>query len=90
VAKENDINRQTQDSAIKYIAKCVDICWSMCQHEPPVFIDFPETNGETCLDVNMYKPYTKSGKYIDFIVWPPLYLYMGGPLLGKGVAQGRS
>ncbi|XP_060589656.1 myosin-J heavy chain-like isoform X2 [Ruditapes philippinarum] len=90
VAIENNIDRQTQDSTIKYIAKCVDICWSMCQHEPPVFFDLPETNGETCLDVNVYKPYTKSGKYIDYIVWPPLYLYMGGPLLGKGVAQGRS
>jgi hypothetical protein len=27
---------------------------------------------------------------VDYIVWPPLYLHENGPLLCKGVAQGKA
>jgi hypothetical protein len=40
------------------------------------------------LSTDIYKTYTKSGKFIDYIVWPVLYLYQGGNILSKGVAQG--
>lgn len=70
--------------------KCVDVCWSMSQHVPPVFINFDEIRcGSLNFNTDMYKPYTKTGKYVDFVVWPALYLHEGGPMLSKGVAQGR-
>jgi hypothetical protein len=34
------------------------------------------------------KPYTTSGTFVDYIVWPALLLYKNGPVLVKGVAQG--
>ncbi|XP_060589659.1 uncharacterized protein LOC132744884 [Ruditapes philippinarum] len=71
-----------------YIQKCVNICWSMYRHNPPVFIELPELKESTPFDTNKYKPYTSSGKFIDYIVWPALYLHEDGPLLCKGVAQG--
>lgn len=35
-----------------------------------------------------FKEYTTRGKFLDFIVWPALYLHKGGPLLAKGIAEG--
>jgi hypothetical protein len=60
----------------------------MCRHNPPVFIEFPDVKENIPFDTNKYKPYTRSGKYIDHIVWPAIHLHEGGPLLCKGVAQG--
>ncbi|XP_045203653.1 myosin heavy chain, skeletal muscle-like isoform X2 [Mercenaria mercenaria] len=90
IAKENDFDMDPQVAVFKYIAKCVNICWSMCRVEPPVFISFPEGHGDLSLDTNIFKPYTKTGKFIDYIVWPAVYLHKNGPLLCKGVAQGRT
>lgn len=44
--------------------------------------------GRLSFDKDLYKEYTCRGEYIDFIVWPTLFLHKGGPLLSKGVAQG--
>ena len=40
-------------------------------------------------DTDMFKVYTKKGEKVDYIVWPPLLLHKDGPLVGKGVAQGK-
>jgi hypothetical protein len=40
-------------------------------------------------DKDSFKEYTCRGTYMDFVVWPALFLHKGGPLLNKGVAQGR-
>lgn len=37
---------------------------------------------------DVYKPYSQSGEYVDFLVLPALYLHENGPLLAKGIAQG--
>ncbi|XP_060583046.1 uncharacterized protein LOC132739367 [Ruditapes philippinarum] len=39
-------------------------------------------------DKGSFKEYTCRGTYLDFVVWPALFLHKGGPLLNKGVAQG--
>ncbi|XP_060589654.1 uncharacterized protein LOC132744879 [Ruditapes philippinarum] len=90
IASENDINTEGDDTVVKYIKKCVNICWTMCKHEPPVHIDFPVLQVNHKFDTNVFKPYTKSGKYLHFIVWPALFLYKDGPMLCKGVAQGKN
>lgn len=89
VAKDIGIDKQAQECIDSYVAKCMKICWSMCRHEPPVHIHFPEIKDDLPYDTNMYKPYTKAGKHLDFVVWPALYLHENGPMLAKGVAQGR-
>jgi len=37
-----------------------------------------------------YKEYTQRGDYVDYVVWPVMYLYDGGSQLAKGVAQGSN
>ena len=55
---------------------------------PPVHLDVDiETN--TKFDANKFKQYTKSGSKIDYLVWPYLLLHKDGPVLCKGVAQGK-
>ena len=58
----------------------------MCVQDPPVFIEAKTPKG--AFNKDLYRAYTKSGQDYAFLVWPPLYLYKGGQLLGKGIAQG--
>ncbi|WAQ98121.1 hypothetical protein MAR_022494 [Mya arenaria] len=41
------------------------------------------------LDFNkeLFKEYTVRGKYVEFFVWPVMYLHDNGPVLTKGIAQ---
>ncbi|KAH3806456.1 hypothetical protein DPMN_134777 [Dreissena polymorpha] len=41
-------------------------------------------------DREKFKEYTSRGPYLEYVVWPVMYLHQGGPMLGKGVAQGTS
>lgn len=88
IIEESELNANSSLTA--YVKKCVEICWAMCLHEPPVHIDLSSREGnEQKFDTNTYKAYTKNGKLLDFVVWPPLYLHKNGPLLAKGVAQAK-
>ncbi|XP_053398951.1 myosin-7B-like isoform X4 [Mercenaria mercenaria] len=88
ILEEQNIN-QHSEAVAAYIRKCMNICWSMCRHMPSMHVDVPDVTGDIHFDTNIYKPYTKSGKYVQYIVWPAVYLHEGGPVLCKGVAQGR-
>ena len=59
----------------------------MVVQDPPVFVDINIDRHDEKFDSNKLKAYTKSGIYIDYIVWPPLYLHEDGNLLFKGIAQ---
>lgn len=39
----------------------------------------------TKMDGYNMKSFTKNGQYVDFSVWPALYLHKDGPLLSKGI-----
>ena len=56
--------------------------------DPPVHMkwDFGEDED---FDTNIMRSYTKSGKFVSYVVWPVLYLHENGPLLAKGVVQGK-
>jgi hypothetical protein len=56
----------------------------------PVAIGLQDVYDGMLFDTSVFKAYTKSGKFVDYIVWPPLYLHENGPLLCKGVAQGKA
>lgn len=71
-----------------YIMKCIELCWFMHLNDPPIHIDFKVKPGDK-FDTNKFKIYTKSGNKIDYVVWPPVLLHEGGPLLCKGVSQGK-
>ena len=68
----------------------VNICvinLSFQVQDPPMFISLDIRRGDT-FDEDLYKAYTKSGKTVEFVVWPVLLLHKTGPILCKGVAQG--
>ncbi|XP_033743669.1 uncharacterized protein LOC117329699 [Pecten maximus] len=67
-----------------YSRSCVELCWYMCLQDPPVVMMATITDKAT---KDHFRAYTRSGKFLGYIVWPALFLYEGGPLLYKGVAQ---
>lgn len=71
-----------------YTEKCFELCWYMNLQSPPVYMDLSVKEGDK-FNKETYKHYTSLGKKVAYVVWPALYLHEGGPLLAKGVAQGR-
>ena len=69
-----------------YVKKCLYVCWFMTLQDPPLAFKI-ETENYQYFNKDVYKAFTKTGSYIEYIVWPPLLLHAGGPLLAKGVAQ---
>ena len=70
-----------------FVKRCTEVCWIMALQDPP--LDFKDDSAFYApFSKDEFKAYTKFGQYIDYIVWPPLLLHKGGPLLAKGVAQG--
>ena len=77
---------EDNDKRLPYIDKCVELCWYMNIQERPVVIDFDYQKGDK-FRTDVHRHYTKTGSTCDFLVWPPMFLYDGGPLLQKGVMQ---
>lgn len=70
----------------EYAKKCVELCSFMAVHDPSlVFGRLPEKDDP--LDTQLYRGYKTSGPWVDFAVWPVLYLYENGPMLCKGVVE---
>ncbi|XP_061184925.1 uncharacterized protein LOC133192937 [Saccostrea echinata] len=69
-----------------YARQCANLCWRMRIRLPPVFARFEFGKGTT-FNTDILRKYTKTGGYLDFVVWPALYLHENGPVLSKGVAQ---
>ena len=72
----------------QYMLKCVEICWMMVCHSPPVHLEWNYTGQE--FDHQLIKPFTEDGTKVEFVVWPVMFLHKNGPLLCKGVAQGTT
>ncbi|WAQ99305.1 hypothetical protein MAR_023678 [Mya arenaria] len=75
--------------AIKpFTKRCIFIAWMMVVQTPPMCFDRELKEGAT-LDAARYRQYTSSGHVVHFLVWPALLLYRDGPIVCKGVAQGK-
>ncbi|XP_033742196.1 uncharacterized protein LOC117328768 [Pecten maximus] len=73
-------------SCERFVFACVDVCWLMSVREPPMFLDFTCKNGSK-FNKEVYSFYTKTGNKVNYLVWPPIYIYENGQLLHKGVVQ---
>ncbi|XP_053382816.1 golgin subfamily A member 6-like protein 26 [Mercenaria mercenaria] len=87
--------RQSTDETIKtaqqvssFTKECLEVCWFMAIQDPPV-VFAPELRQGSKFNTDLFKPYTSSGTHVDYVVWPALLLHEGGPVLAKGVAQGK-
>ena len=70
-----------------YANKCVELCWLMAIQSPPVAIDENVVQfKKQRFEEQRFKPYTRKGQVIDYVVWPAIFI-VGGGMLGKGVAQ---
>ncbi|XP_052795703.1 synaptonemal complex protein 1-like isoform X4 [Mya arenaria] len=87
VLEEMELPRKT--GVVSYVEECAKICWLARLHDPPVHIEFEEIDNDSPFNAEMYKAYTKTGKRLDYVVWPPVFLHKNGPMLSKGVAQGK-
>lgn len=70
----------------EYTNKCIEICWLMNTHNPPLEFDEPPKIGEL-YDKDSYKEFTVQGDAVSFVVWLPLLIEKDGPVLTKGVVQ---
>ena len=80
------LGNEQSDVIQAYVSLCVEIGWLCAVHDPPVSLD---ANVTDTFDTNKFNVYKKHGKYVEFVVWPVMYLYKEGPLLSKGVAKGN-
>ena len=51
--------------------------------DPVMHLD-EELIQDTVYDKSVYREFAKSGDRVTFVVWPALFLHVGGPLLNKG------
>ncbi|KAK3100552.1 hypothetical protein FSP39_021677 [Pinctada imbricata] len=70
----------------KYVEKCMRLCWLMHIQDRQIVLLF-EFDRDKPFSTDVYRHFTKVGKMGDYLVWPPMFLYEGGPLLQKGVIQ---
>ncbi|XP_060589200.1 uncharacterized protein LOC132744494 isoform X1 [Ruditapes philippinarum] len=70
-----------------FIRKCLLLGWMMVVQSPPM--TFAEFKPNEEFRKEIYKEYTTRGSHIDYEVWPALLLNQDGPVVGKGVAQGK-
>ncbi|XP_063413433.1 uncharacterized protein LOC134695889 [Mytilus trossulus] len=75
---------QYRDCCLAYIENCVNLCYYITVQDPPMVIDFVPGH---IFDKQSWKEYTRSGTEVEYVVWPALYLYKGGPIMSKGVVQ---
>ena len=73
----------------QYISSVADLCWLLNVQDPPCFIKCGLHRGDKFNDDD-YKRYMSSGEEVNYIVWPAMYLYKGGPIISKGVVQAMS
>lgn len=67
-----------------YVRRCAGLCWLMAVQDPPMAIVVPSY---LIYNKDIYRAYTKSGKFVEYVVWPAISIQEGGALLGKGTVQ---
>ncbi|KAL3879241.1 hypothetical protein ACJMK2_031547 [Sinanodonta woodiana] len=90
VAEQFDIPLVQMTQTSLYMKECAELCWMMNIQDKPMHLDVivPEKDGHKYFKSEKFRSYTKTGRHVAFVVWPALYLFEGGSLLKKGVAQG--
>ena len=79
--QEKSMFEMTRD----YHQKCVEVCWPMVLHDPPVHMDQTVKPGVK-IDGNRFRLYGGKGDILEYLVWPCL-LVQGGGLIARGVAK---
>ncbi|XP_052795965.1 uncharacterized protein LOC128228599 [Mya arenaria] len=78
---------KSENALDAYSKECIAVTWRMAIQDPPIYID--SRVKDEVIHPNRYKVYRNSGEKIRYLVWPVLWLYKGGLVLARGVAQGE-
>jgi hypothetical protein len=71
-----------------YVEAATRICWLMCIQDPPMVL-YTTKKGKK-FDGKYFSAYTERGNRVAFPVWPALLLCNAGPVVQKGIAQGKN
>ncbi|KAJ8297679.1 hypothetical protein KUTeg_024210 [Tegillarca granosa] len=71
----------------QFARRCAHLCWLMRIRDPKIHMVYDLESKKDDFNNEMFRYYTRTGKHMDYLVWPALFLYENGPLLSKGVAQ---
>ncbi|XP_060582841.1 uncharacterized protein LOC132739192 isoform X1 [Ruditapes philippinarum] len=86
--KSQDTKIATGYGAVRsYINKCFDVCWEIYENKDKLKIQSDNTTNRDIFSTEMYRAFTKTGKLIDYLVWPALLRIDGTSIVLKGVAQ---
>lgn len=77
---------QPTASIDNFVSLTTELCWLMSIQDPPMFMKTKFKKNEP-FEKQTYSEYTCPGDKNDYLVWPPLFLYQGGGLVCKGIAQ---
>ncbi|XP_053392096.1 uncharacterized protein LOC128554806 isoform X2 [Mercenaria mercenaria] len=86
--QSNEVWKKRELKIKPFVKECIGICWMCLIQFPPLKVEFEPNARGRYFNTDVYRPYTKSGASIDFIVWPALLLHENGPVIAKGIAQG--
>ena len=84
-AYDKDDLLKRMDASKEFYRKCVDVCWPMALHDPPLYLDVNVKRGDPC-NRDLYTMVT-DGDCVEALVWPPLLQGEGGGLLAQGVVE---
>lgn len=86
-ARYEEIRKETNRSnrMRTFVEKCVKFCWLSCIQDPPLVLLYCK-NGDK-FDDKLFREYQRTGKLVDFMVWPALLLHDKGPVLARGVVE---
>ncbi|XP_061164619.1 uncharacterized protein LOC133173649 [Saccostrea echinata] len=77
-------NKEELRALQNYQDRCLEVCWYASIQTPPMYLtaDFSKFDSEC------HRGYQNSGKFVDFVVWPAIYIERNGALLNKAVVEG--
>lgn len=72
----------------KYAEVARSLCLLMNMQDPPMSLCLDVSENQL-FDSNLFRSYTTSGRFYEYLVWPAVRLTDGGALVSKGIAQGK-
>ncbi|KAH3795230.1 hypothetical protein DPMN_148778 [Dreissena polymorpha] len=70
-----------------YAFEAAKTVWMMKVQQPPV--EFLWVDPGSRFNKETFKSYTKIGEIVDQCIWPAVLLHKGGPVMVRGIAQGK-
>ena len=73
------------DGIDNFVKKTIELVWMMKIQDTPMVLTWAKSSDT--FDRNMFRQYTRKGRYVDYAVWPGVLLHKDGALMSKGIVQ---